>query len=143
MELVDSLAWTAQIASCFYMTGVISVIQSIHYPSFKFIQKDFTQFHADHCRSLGLIAAPMMCLELASALWLVKNGEFWLLVNLATVVLLWALTFLVSVPAHNKLATGFDELAWSHLVKTNWWRTILWLARSMVFACVLFGKGHP
>lgn len=125
-------------AACFFMTGVISVIQLIHYPCFAEIEPGkFAQFHARHSRALGWIAGPAMCVELATAIWLVKSGHAGWMLNLAAVAALWLITFGVSVPAHNRLATGFDLSAWQRLCRTNWLRSALWGARSLVFACVL------
>lgn len=117
------------------MAGVISVIQLIHYPSFVHISRDqFLGFHSQHSKALGLIAGPMMCIELFSALWLAKNGNVFFIANLICVVSLWCLTFFISVPAHHQLAAGFNEKAWSRLVKTNWLRTLLWCIRAIVFS---------
>lgn len=117
------------------MAGVISVIQLIHYPCFVHIDRgQFSGFHLQHSKVLGLIAGPAMCIELLSAVWLARNGSLIFVVNLAAVITLWCLTFFVSVPAHNLLASGFQEKAWQRLVSTNWIRTALWGLRAVLFA---------
>lgn len=131
MSQLDLAAWTLQIASCLFMTGVIAVIQLIHYPSFKVIATDqFSDFHQRHTKALGYIAAPGMCIELLTALWLIKNAELLIILNLVAVIVLWLVTFLVSVPAHNQLALRFNDSAWKRLLRTNWIRTALWSLRS-------------
>ena len=136
---MDSWALTIQTASCFFMTGVILIIQRIHYPCFAQIKiEEFSNFHGQHTKALGSIAGPAMILELVSALWLSRWGEPWWVLNAIGVCSLWALTFLVSVPAHNRLAKGFDQTAWRRLVSTNWLRTLLWGVRSLGF---LFAMG--
>lgn len=130
-------AYPLQLISCFMMTGVIAVIQLIHYPSFLFIDRhQFENFHRQHTRALGFIAGPMMCLELLSGLALAFNGSFWWIFNLTIIVVLWIITFLISVPAHNLLSTGFNEKAWKRLMETNWLRTFLWVSRSVIFAAL-------
>jgi len=131
MVWIDSVAWATQMMTCFYMTGVILIIQLIHYPSFVLIDRaKFGSFHLQHTSALGLIAAPAMCGELASAFWIAKGSNWIMILNCAAVLLLWFITFFVSVPAHNRLAAGFDENAWGRLTKTNWLRTGLWVIRS-------------
>ena len=134
----DGLAWASQVASCFYMTGVILVVQLIHYPSFSRIDKShFVEFHNRHTQAMGWVAGPAMCVELVSAIWLACSGNGWCLINLLSVILLWCMTFAVSVPFHNRLANGFDKNSWESLTKTNWWRTGLWAIRSFAFLVVL------
>lgn len=133
--LFDSTALSIQFTSCTFLAGIISVIQLIHYPGFAFIHKEkFSEFHLRHTNALGFIAGPSMCLELISAVWLAKSGNTFFILNLLGVIILWLLTFLVSVPAHNYLRSGFDEKAWRRLVSTNWIRTIIWNLRAIAFS---------
>jgi hypothetical protein len=46
------------------------------------------------------------------------------------VIILWLVTFIFSVPLHNKLLQGKDHLHIQKLVRTNWIRTLLWWTRS-------------
>ncbi len=134
----DRLAWVLQIFSCFYMTGVILIIQRIHYPSFRMVdRKHFVEFHACHTQALGWVVGPVMCIELVTAFWLARSGNAWLVANLLGTILLWAITFAVSVPYHNRLTNGFDEKSWQGLKNTNWWRTSLWSLRSFAFLIFL------
>jgi len=131
---LDAVALPLQMASCFYLAGVISIIQLIHYPSFAQIdRKHFQAFHRNHTRSLGIIAGFAMCVELASAFWILKSENLWSILNLIGVILLWIITFFISVPLHNRLALGFEEKYFQQLVKTNWFRTALWMIRSLGF----------
>lgn len=120
------------------MAGVISVIQLIHYPSFIMMDRNqFSNFHRLHTKALGMIAGPVMIIELVSAIWLAKNGSLIFLVNLVAVSLLWFFTFFVSVPSHNVLAAGFDQKEWRRLVSTNWFRTLLWWGRTLLLVAAL------
>lgn len=132
-----NLAYPLQLISCFIMTGVIAVIQLIHYPSFFYIDRSqFEVFHRKHTAALGFIAAPTMCVELFSGFALATSGNLWWILNFVVIVVLWLITFLVSVPAHNRLAAGFNESDGLRLVNTNWLRTLLWVGRSVAFATI-------
>lgn len=133
MTAIDHVALAIQFASCLFMTGVISVIQLIHFPSFARIDRQqFTLFHRHHSTALSLIAGPAMVGELLSTLWLARDWATWPILSAVSVVALWAATFFISVPAHNRLAEGFDEGLWRRLVATNWLRSAIWSVRSLV-----------
>lgn len=121
-----------QFFSCAFLTGLIWLVQGVHYPAFKFVKENkFASFHAFHSRSITYIVAPVMLAELTTALalaWLMGNVFFTL--NLLSVVVLWLLTAFVSVPIHQNLAQGFDPGLVRSLVTTNWPRTLLWSLRS-------------
>lgn len=141
IETLDSIALSLQILSCLFMAGVISVIQLIHYPSFVFIkEQEFKKFHTLHTKALGWIAGPFMLIELLTALWLAKNGGLGFILNLLAVLLLWGVTFLISVPSHHILANGFNEKAWIRLVKTNQIRTLLWSIRAVMFSVLFLAR---
>jgi hypothetical protein len=57
-ESFANLLMLGQIFSCFFMTGVIWLIQIVHYPAFALIDPNkFLEFHAMHSDgSLGLWA---------------------------------------------------------------------------------------
>jgi len=122
-----------QFFCCAFLTGLIWLVQVVHYPAFEFVKENkFASFHAFHSRSIAYIVAPVMLAELTTALilaWLMGNLFF--TVNLLTVVALWLLTGLVSVPIHKKLAREFDSASVRALVSTNWPRTLLWSLRSV------------
>jgi len=46
------------------------------------------------------------------------------------IAFIWASTFLLQVPAHSQLGSGFDEETWRMLVRSNWLRTVAWSARA-------------
>lgn len=120
------------------MTGVIFLIQLIHYPSFNMIDKQyFVEFHSRHTQALGWVAGPFMLAELLTALWLARLGNGWFVVNALLTGILWVVTFAISVPYHHQLESGFDEKAWKGLTKSNWLRTTIWCGRSLAFLLAL------
>ncbi|MEM8965274.1 MAG: hypothetical protein AAGE93_02580 [Bacteroidota bacterium] len=126
------------------LTGLVWVVQLVHYPGFRYVdQTQFIDFQYHHMRSILYIVGPLMLIELALALWL--QVEFWgksgiYSVSAATVLLIviWLVTFLVSSPIHGQLATqGYDEKLITKLVNTNWIRTVAWSVRTGIFVFIL------
>lgn len=127
------------LAVTFYMLGLIWIVQLIHYPSFMLVdQSQFAAFHDKHSQALGLLAGPAMILELILSVLL-----FWREAGLLTAVLvgltiaLWISTFFLSVPLHNRLASGYSKVLIVRLVQTNWVRTILWSVKAGVSVLIL------
>lgn len=125
-----------------YLTGVIWTVQLVHYPSFAQAARDtFEAFHRQHSSRISWVVLAPMVLELALAGWLAWAGpelgaaRWW---QLALVVFIWAATFLISVPFHNRLAQGYDYVAIDGLVRTNWLRTLLWTARAGLLGRLLW-----
>lgn len=118
---------------CVFMTGLIWMVQLVHYPSFSYVEeKVFGAFASFHSRAISFIVLPAMVAELASGAYLFYQGRSVILgINLACLVLIWLSTFFLSVPLHSKLAKGKDSKSIGRLVATNWPRTVLWSARSL------------
>lgn len=114
------------------MTGLIWLVQLVHYPAFHFVdQKQFSDFHFFHSQRITWIVLPIMFVELVTAvlLFYTAGGMIWGL-NLLGVLLLWLATALLSVPIHNQLAIAPTPALVENLIWTNWPRTILWTLRS-------------
>lgn len=134
----SAVALTIQFASCCYLTGLIVMVQRLAYPAFPRVERTrFVAYHRTHTNEMAVLAGPAMIADLSSALWLARTGEDLWLINALAAVLTWLLTFLVSVPLHNQLTRGFDEVTSRRLVRTNWFRTALWTGRAVALA-VLF-----
>ncbi len=118
------------------MTGIIWFVQLVQYPSFAQVDSaSFPGFHAQHSSSISIIVAPLMIVEAISGvafLWaplrVQTPAQIWLGIGL--IAFIWASTFLLQVPAHSQLGSGFDEGTWRMLVRSNWLRTIAWSARA-------------
>ena len=77
---------------------------------------------------LRLLPAALALLVLAAHFY--RAGLVFLVpLCLGLVLLIWGITAFVSVPAHQRLAQGFDLEAHTRLVQTNWIRTLAWTAR--------------
>lgn len=121
-----------------YMLGIIYLIQAINYPLFALVDKDsFPNYHALHIRQTSKVIAIPMLLEtitLIALLWWGPAYRAQPLFMMATVllILIWLVTFLISVPLHNKLSVGFDSQVCHRLITTNWIRTIAWTIRAFM-----------
>ena len=99
----------ANLAATLYLVGLIWFVQLVHYPLFDGVGGEgFAAYEARHTRWTGMVVAPAMLIELATALLLVWRAPAgvpgWVMpAGLAAVAALWAVTFFVSVPQHNVL----------------------------------------
>ena len=118
------------------MTGVIWVIQIVHYPSFHFIEKElYTAFQKFHMNKISIIVMPIMLAELITGimLFLDKSSKSpFLIISFIILVLIWLITGVFFSKAHNELMTGYQELVVDQLVVMNWIRTLLWTLRLLL-----------
>lgn len=127
---------------CLLMSGVIWMVQIVHYPSFKFIdEKRFNSFSAFHVKAISYIVLPLMFCELATATLLaIKRPDLVFISNLFLLICIWLVTFFISMPLHKKLGSKRDTQDIDKLILSNWPRTALWTARSLLlFVIVIFG----
>ena len=123
-----------QILATAMMTGIIWFVQIVHYPLFTKIPKEgFTRYEQAHTVRTGWVVAPLMVLELGTALLLLfyrplSTSPIYL-AALGCLILIWLSTFLVQVPLHGVLEKQSDHRAMLLLDRTNWIRTILWSLR--------------
>lgn len=138
-ESFANLLLLGQIFSCFFMTGVIWIIQLVHYPAFAFVDpKRFLSFHTLHSSQITWIVGPVMLIELSTAVGLCFLKTPLVYANLISVVILWGLTGFVSVPIHTQLAQGLDLGLVQQLVMTNWFRTCMWSLRSVAMLAFIY-----
>lgn len=126
-----------------YMTGVIWLIQIIHYPLFKFVgESTFLDYHKGHLQKTSLVIAMPMLLELLTAIYLIAAHSIYrsniaFLVASFFIAFIWIITFFISVPKHDLLSSDHNDLTITALVKTNWIRTIAWSIRAIILFFIL------
>ena len=123
-----------------FMTGLIWLVQLVHYPSFRFVDAEhFSSFQKFHSNTITFIVGPVMMTELVTAAWLLYYSySFVTILNLASVVTLFILTAVFSVPLHTKLSSAKDEQTIRLLILTNWPRTIMWTLRALLLMCYIY-----
>ena len=138
-----SFIFLLNLVLAFIAVGLIWTIQLVHYPSMRFIPKErFVEYHNFHSMRISFLAIPLMVTELGSSLILFYQNynnaiQTIFLINLVIVALIWLSTFLIQVPLHNALSKEKQSEKLSKLICTNWIRTILWTARSILMILFL------
>lgn|GEM_PF-2960542 len=112
-----------QLVACAWMTGLIWVIQVVHYPMFAAIADDhFQDWMNRHTKTITPIVGLPMLLEVGSGLALLywpsfKLPEFWAFVNIGLIAVSFIATAMFSIPAHRQLAlNGKDHKVIQQLV---------------------------
>lgn len=134
----------AQVAVSCFLTGLIWLVQVVHYPLMAKVGPErFSEYERLHAAWITPVVGPAMLAEAAVAALLllqrppaVPAWACW--TGLGLVALIWAVTFLVSVPCHGVLAQGFDAAAHQRLVDTNWIRTAGWTLRAALSVWMLW-----
>ena len=125
-------------AAALFMTGVIWFVQIVHYPLFIFADKEkFPEFSKTHSNNAGYIVIFPMLTELATSVMLLffyTSSALYKFYITAFILLLiiWLSTFLIQVPMHRGLASGYNKNRIKLLVKYNWIRTVGWSLRTIL-----------
>jgi hypothetical protein len=142
--LAPRTLFTAELMTAAMMTGIIWFVQVVHYPLFQKIPGPaFPSYEAVHTVRTGWVVAPIMLVELGSALALLvvrlPSGGIapvafdpLHLAALGCLLLVWASTFFLQVPLHGRLLLSADPECLQRLVSTNWIRTVLWSVRLLL-----------
>lgn len=133
----------ANLCVALYMTGVIWFVQIVHYPLFAHVgTAEFIGYEKRHASRTSAVVAVPMIFELAVSIllgwvgWTTSYRAF--TSSLAALVLaIWLSTFLLQVPCHNRLATGYSARVHQRLTLGNWLRTVAWTMRSMLLLVLL------
>ncbi|MFZ4984916.1 MAG: hypothetical protein ACOYLF_05580 [Blastocatellia bacterium] len=133
----------ANLASTFFMVGLIWFVQIVHYPLFDRVGREgFSTYESSHSQLTSLVVIPPMLVELMTTGMLLLarpvGMRLWeAVVGALLLAVVWGSTFLLQVPRHGELAMGFDQAAHSALVATNWLRTIAWSLRGVLWLIFL------
>ncbi|MEM9514404.1 MAG: hypothetical protein AAGA42_06055 [Actinomycetota bacterium] len=125
------------------MMGVIWFVQLVQYPLFAAVGEDgFAAYEAMHQRRTSMVVGPLMAVEGVAALviivWLRDLVGLTLpLVGLVLLGVIHASTTFVQVPAHMRLADGFDAATHRRLVHSNWVRTAGWTLRTVLAGAMI------
>ena len=118
------------------MVGVMCAVQFVIYPQFRSVDPaDFSTYAADHSTRIVTLLAAFAPLEVVFAAWLWLDPAAGVDRSLAFVagallVVGWAATGAWYAPLHGKLQTeAYDVDRIEFSIRTNWFRTAVWLAR--------------
>ncbi len=133
----------AHAALTWALCGLILTVQWVHYPLFARVGDGaFVPYELEHTRRITALVGPLMLGELLTGAVLAwrspPSAPAWAVwLGLALIALIWGMTALVQSPLHGRLSRGWDERAWRALVRSNWGRTALWLARGLLVGWLL------
>jgi hypothetical protein len=120
------------------MGGIMWFVQLAYYPNLAAVGRDsVVHYQREHIRRITGIAWTMLVIELATAMALVfvtpaPVSRAIVLTNAALVLAVWWSTWFVQVPLHKVLEQGWHDGAHARLVRTNWFRTIVYTLRGML-----------
>jgi hypothetical protein len=135
-ETLLKLTLALHVGATAAMTGLVWFVQVVHYPLMARVAPEaFGSFERAHMMRTGWVVAPLMLTEAASCAalvaWRPAGVSPWMVWSGAVLLAaIWASTFLVQVPLHERLSGGWDADAHAKLVAWNWPRTIMWTARA-------------
>ncbi|MFQ3583249.1 hypothetical protein J8C06_13110 [Chloracidobacterium validum] len=152
--MLPNLTWWVlglNTAAALYMTGVIWLVQCVHYPLLRYVgAAAFADYHQRHVAAIFPVVALPMLVEGLTAAWLTLQPPtgIWppvLWGGLVCVLAAFGVTALVSVPCHDQLAQGFDAATLDTLIRTNWLRTLAWTGHGglSLLALAQFGCRRP
>lgn len=137
-------------AATWMMTGLIWFVQLVHYPLMARVGRaGWTDYEQAHQARTTWIVAPVMLIEIASALGLliIAHAEIGPAAARTAIPMLWlgacllggvwASTFLIQVPLHKKLSNEYSDRFHASLVRSNWVRTAAWTGRAVLAAAIL------
>ncbi|MBA2515846.1 MAG: hypothetical protein H0V22_00745 [Solirubrobacterales bacterium] len=121
-----------------YMTGVIWVVQLVHYPLFAAVgERQWRAYEAGHRRRITVVVGPPMLAQpvVAVALLLERPGPL-TAVNLALAAGLLLVTVAVFGRLHEALRLRFDPKVHRRLLQLNALRAGAWTAQAGVSAAL-------
>jgi hypothetical protein len=121
------------------LVGLIWFVQVVHYPLFALVGPgEWGRFHDAHRFRTGLVVGAPMVAQLATAAALVLDRASALTVaSLVLTLGVFAHTFFVAVPDHERLGRGHDPAVARRLARLNGVRTALWTAQGAVVVALL------
>ena len=127
----------------FLLTGLIWVIQLVHYPLFRFLDStSFSKAMLFHQRQISFIVMPLMLAELITGIYLAISQwqafTSFHIINLSLIAIIWAHTFFIMVPFHRSFETSFDEMQLKKMLRVHWLRTLAWTIKSILWAATIW-----
>lgn len=118
------------------LVGVILVTQFVSYPLFLKVKAiDFKLYHNSYRKSISYVVIPLMVLELFINFYnIYHRSSNYPLYFSATFILLfiWFSTIFIQLPLHSNVNLQYNKLFIKQLIKSNWIRSGLWVAKLLV-----------
>lgn len=124
-------------AAAWFLVGLTWTVQLVNYPLMTRVGTErFPEYEAGHAPRMAAAVGPAWAVQGATTAWLLASpppgagGLVW--AAAVTAVLPVLVTLTVSVPAHARLAGGFDDAVHRRLVRSHALRTAAWTAHGAV-----------
>jgi len=133
---------SAHLVSSMAMLGIIWTVQVVHYPLMALVGPErFAAYEAAHAPRMAAVVMLPWTVQALTTGWLLvapPTGVPFVLIAAAAVsaAVTVLVTVLVSVPAHTRLADGFQADVHARLVATNWIRTGAWTAHAVLAVAI-------
>lgn len=113
----------------FGLLVLIWMVQLIIYPSFQFYsENNLLPWHEKYVVAISFVVIPLMFGQLITAIFqLIHNRNWFSIVSMFLIVMVWVSTFTQFVPIHDAIASGeTNKQLLEDLVFKNWIRTTIW-----------------
>jgi hypothetical protein len=145
-ELTELLV-TAHLVSTLVMVGVIWTVQIVHYPLMALVGRDdFVAYETAHAPRMAAVVMLPWAVQGATVAGLlltmparIEPALIWAAALAAAIPVV--VTVIASVPAHSRLAIGFDADVHRRLVVTNWIRTAGWTVHGVIAVAMSITAG--
>jgi len=114
---------------------LIWAVQLVIYPCFQYYSKEnLLIWHQKYTIRVTFIVFPLITLQfLLASLQLWQFQNWYTILSMLVIVVLWLLTFLIFVPLHQSIDNNIPVDNVCHkLVQKNWMRTVLWSLLFMI-----------
>lgn len=140
--MIATWIFVVNLATAWFLTGLIWTIQVVHYPLFGLVGGRFCEYEGEHTRRIGYVVGPTMLAELSAAILLFVYRPAYVSptlagISLGLVGLIWLSTAVIQSPCHRVLLQQFDPQVERRLTLSNWIRTIAWTARAVLLSAAL------
>lgn len=133
----------AHAASIWFLAGLSWTVQLVNYPLMAVVGPDrFPAYEAGHAPRMAAAVGPAWAVQGLTTAWVLlappAGAPGWLpWLGAACAVVPVAVTVAISVPAHARLARGFDAAVHRRLTRTHALRTAGWTAHGLVALALL------
>ena len=130
-------------AAVWFLAGLSWTVQLVNYPLMAVVGPErFPAYEAGHAPRMAVAVGPAWAVEGVTTAWLLlappAAAPGWLVwAGAVCAAVPVAVTLAFSVPAHARLATGFDAAVHRRLVRTHALRTVGWTAHGVVALVLL------
>ena len=140
---MDGILLLGHVAAVWFLAGLSWTVQLVNYPLMARVGPErFPAYEAGHAPRMALAVGPAWAVQGATTLWLLlappPGAPAWLVwAGAVCAAVPVAVTLAFSVPAHARLAGGFDADVHRRLVRTHTLRTAGWTAHGVVALALL------